>query len=810
MILSLLAFLPASTGGFLYYLSLKESAFNEADRQAAARLEMITKNLSAYLSENIKTVRTLAGMDELLEMLVRPRSSAQQQANAILDHYKETLEVDVCYLMNHEGTTVASSNRDAPDSFLGKNFAFRPYFQQAIHSAPATYLALGTTSMKRGVYYSYPIFEPGEDIPIGLVVIKASVERVEKDLNLTGNEIVIVTDPAGIIFISNRREWLYKSIRALSDEKKHAIKTSRQFGEGPWDWIGLKISERGDATDDSGTAYLAHRSPLGFYPGWEVYLLNNRGEIARKVTAPLIRITAPIVLSFCILVGFAVFLLYRKASQEIFHRRAAESALRINEERYRSIYHNAPAMLHSINRKLRLVSVSDHWLNALGYERDEVIGEKLSRFLTKDSGRYLEHIVIPEFFKTGVVRDIPYQFVKKDGQPIDAIVSAIGERDDKGDIIRSLAVSIDVTQRKLAEEALKQAKEELSLYSRDLERQVQKRTREISGILQNTPSVIYIKDKKGRYILVNSRFEALFGISMDEIGRKTDYDIFSNSIADALRQNDLKVLSENSSLQVEEQIPLPDGVHTYLSVKFPVYDETGDSSGVCGISTDVTALKKAQNQLRRLSAGIMESQEKERSAIARELHDELGQVLTALRMDSVWIMERIKEDFPKVSERALTMRNLIDETIEEVRSMAVRLRPGVLDTLGLVDALEWFTTDFERRTEITCVFEQRRVPTVSNTLATAVYRIVQEALTNVARHAGANQVSVLLKAEEQQLMLNIVDNGRGFNSSELSESKGLGVAGMKERASLVRGRVLVQSSSGKGTQVHFQAPVAGS
>ena len=120
-------------------------------------------------------------MEQLLEMLVRPSHEAQRQANTILDLYKDALAVDVCYLMNYEGTTIASSNRDAPDSFLGKNFAFRPYFQEAIHSAPATYLALGVTSKKRGVYHSFPIFEKGEDLPIGLVVIKASIELIDRE-----------------------------------------------------------------------------------------------------------------------------------------------------------------------------------------------------------------------------------------------------------------------------------------------------------------------------------------------------------------------------------------------------------------------------------------------------------------------------------------------------------------------------------------------------------------------------------------------------------------------------------------------------
>ncbi len=151
LVLSLLAFLSASTGGYFYYNSLKEAAFNEAERQTITRIALIKKNLSSYLSENIKAVKVLAGMDEMLEMLVRPDNIAQNDANKVLDLFKASLETDVCYLMNHEGVTVASSNRNAPDSFVGKNFAFRPYFQQAIHSAPSTYLALGTTSKKRGV-----------------------------------------------------------------------------------------------------------------------------------------------------------------------------------------------------------------------------------------------------------------------------------------------------------------------------------------------------------------------------------------------------------------------------------------------------------------------------------------------------------------------------------------------------------------------------------------------------------------------------------------------------------------------------------
>lgn len=807
LVLSLLGFLSASTGGYLYYSSLKEAAFREANRQSSANLDLIKKNLFAYLSENVKPVKALARMEALLEMLVRPGDVSQHRANTILDLYKEALEVDVCYLMNYEGTTIASSNRDAPDSFLGKNFAFRPYFQEAIHSAPATYLALGVTSKKRGVYHSFPIFEKGGDVPIGLVVIKASIELIEKELNLSPYEFILVTDPQGIIFISNRKEWLYQSIRKLSPSEKTIILESRQFGEGPWNWIGLDIKENGSASDTLGNEYLIYHQEMDNYPGWNIYYLQSFNAISKKVFGPLIGMAGPIILLLCIIIGLSVFFLYRKASHDILQRRAAEHALRKSEERYRFIYHNAPAMLHSVNSKGELVSVSDHWLKALGYDREEVVGKKLRQFLTEDSGRMMEEHLLPEFFRTGIVSDIPYQFVKKNGEIIDTLLSAVGERDEQGKVVRSLAVSIDITERKQTEEALKRAKEELSLYTKDLERQVTKRTSEITSILKHSPSVIYIKDREGRYLMINSRFEELFGIKNEEIRTKSDFDIFPKVTAEQFRKNDLKVLADVHSTQVAEQVPLSDGIHTYLTVKFPVYDETGGVSGVCGIATDVTALKKAQDQLRRLSGSIIESQEHERTAIARELHDQLGQVLTALRMDAVWLSEHFKGNDSKASERARSMRGLIDETIEEVRNMAVQLRPGVLDTLGLVDALEWLAGDFENRTGISCIFENRETSGIDGAIATTSYRIAQESLTNVARHADASRVEVKLHSEDNILNLSIIDDGQGFDERVIFESQGLGVLGMRERAGLVGGALEIHSQPGKGTQVRFKAPI---
>ncbi|MCD6533579.1 MAG: sensor histidine kinase, partial [Deltaproteobacteria bacterium] len=173
-----------------------------------------------------------------------------------------------------------------------------------------------------------------------------------------------------------------------------------------------------------------------------------------------------------------------------------------------------------------------------------------------------------------------------------------------------------------------------------------------------------------------------------------------------------------------------------------------------------------------------------------------------------WLAGRLRPLDEKAAERAAMMSSLIDDTIDEVRSIALRLRPGILDDLGLVEALEWYAADFERRTGITCTFAVEGViPVISDTLATAAYRISQEALTNVVRHAAADQVSLSLEAEDSLLILTVEDYGRGFILDDLVGVAGLGVAGMRERAVLVGGSLEVISQPNQGTIVVFRAPL---
>jgi len=497
----------------------------------------------------------------------------------------------------------------------------------------------------------------------------------------------------------------------------------------------------------------------------------------------------------------------QQLTQEIEDRKRTEAELQRTTEYLENVIDNSVDAIGIVDRHGKFILWNRRSVEIYGYTREE-LADKTAFELYADPAEL--DCMLQKLRRDGVVREYEIPMQKKDGAivPMDISISLL--KDNAGRTIGSVCLARDLSERKQAEAALKNAQEELSRHSRDLERQVRERTQEINSILRYTPSVVYIKDRAGRYTLVNSRYEEVFGIRNEQIRGKTDHEIFPRTTADQFRASDLRVLSHRESYQVEEVIPQPDGTRTYLSVKFPIYNEQEVPIGLCGIATDITELKRAQDQLRRLSGSIMANQEKERRAIARELHDELGQVLTALRMDAVWLSARLRPQDLKAADRALAMCQLIDNTIDEVRSLATRLRPGVLDDLGLLDALDWYITDFEKRTGIACVFKHRNVPEVDGIGATAAYRIAQEALTNVTRHAAATEVRVSLQPEKGALTLAVVDNGQGFDLKEIEASECLGLAGMRERAGLLGGSLEIRSQPGKGTKVCFRLPVHGS
>ena len=802
IVLSLLAFASVSVGGYLYHQSLRQGALKEAERQGTSCTETIRNHVSLFLSENLKAVRALAGMRELSRALSSPNPSTISEAHRILDHFQRALNADVCYLMSQEGITIASSNRHATDSFLGENYAFRPYFKEAIQGEPSLYLARGVTSGKRGIYCSHPVYGEATGRPAGVAVVKASIVPLEREFSNAYDGIAVLISPESVVFLSNREDWLYRFMWKPSLERVNRVALARQFGEGPWEWTGLSPTDETHASDLSGTEYVFHKAEIEHYPGWMILYLQSMDLISRGAALSFMKTTGFVILTICVSIGILILLLYKKASRLMAQRKAAEKALRESEETAQALL-NAPtqaALLLDTTGKI--LALNKTAAERFARQPQDLIGRCAFELFAPDIARtrkaHHEQVVLSG-------RPVRYED-KREGRWFNTHVYPVF--DESGHVMRVAIFSQEVTEQKEAEQALKSAKQELTLYSRELEKRVEKRTLEISSILKYTPAVVYLKDRENRYTLVNSKFEELFQISNEDVHGKRDEDIFTAEEAERWKDEDARVLAEGQSCQVEVVLPQRDGLHNYLSVKFPLFDEIGAVSGLCGIATDITVLKKAQNQLKKLSASMISRQEKERMAIARELHDELGQILTALRIDVMWIWERLKRLDAKAAERTLAMCELIDKTIDEVRGMSIRLRPGVLDDLGLIPALDWYTADFEKRTGTACTFSHDGVVKVSDAIATAAYRIAQEALTNVARHAGARHVDVEIRRENGLLALSVIDDGRGFRLQDVSNSDGLGVAGMKERANLVGGSLEIHSEPGKGTQVHFRVPVS--
>lgn len=214
-------------------------------------------------------------------------------------------------------------------------------------------------------------------------------------------------------------------------------------------------------------------------------------------------------------------------------------------------------------------------------------------------------------------------------------------------------------------------------------------------------------------------------------------------------------------------------------------------------------------QLRDLTAHLQNIREEERIQIAREMHDELGQLLTAFKMDIAWLDKKLKglNDIA-IKDRLADMTKLIDDSVIFVRKLAMELRPSMLDDFGLIPALEWHSEEFEKRFNIEVAFHSNvKEFKTSPVIATGLFRMYQESLTNVARHAEATKVSATLQATEEQVCLSIHDDGKGFDNTGDNPKKTLGLLGMKERAAMIGGKLEINSARGKGTDIMITVPL---
>ncbi|MFC2031047.1 response regulator [Chloroflexota bacterium] len=303
---------------------------------------------------------------------------------------------------------------------------------------------------------------------------------------------------------------------------------------------------------------------------------------------------------------------------------------------------------------------------------------------------------------------------------------------------------------------------------------------------------------------------------------------WSAAFGEKLLVNDLSVGSPNFDSSSDEMstlselcVPLRLGseVVGVLDVRCPLrnaFDESDVMVMETLADTIATAINNAElyeaeraarKRLRDLAGYLETERERERTYIAREIHDEFGQALTALNMDIAWLAKHLPAEMPELLNKVNATSDLVESTISMVRRIATDLRPGILDHLGLVAAIEWQAQDVAGRAGFDChLILDDQEPDLDPDLVTAVFRIFQETLTNVARHAGATRVCVESRAEPDDLVLVVTDNGRGITERQRSDPKSLGLIGMQERARLWGGDVTFREVSGGGTTVTLRVP----
>ena len=320
--------LSVSVVGGIYFLyqQWNESVRDEALYHASSTVNNLHDEISIYLDVQAKPVKALAELRASSAVISTGSADDFADVNHLLDTFCSSLDALTCYIMDKEGTTIASSNRNTPKSFIGKNYSFRPYFKKAIKGNPCVYLALGVTSKKRGIYFSHPIKKNNEII--GVTVIKFSVARLEqKFANLSG--IAALGDLNGIVFATNRKEWLFKTLWAASDDEQilEEPAKNRQFGSVAPTSVGLLRSTSHEATDADGNHYLMRQKTIANIPNWKVYYFYNEDELTLHRNDILKRVFSSGIGVLLLFLAIITFYLYRLAKRELRSREQAENKM---------------------------------------------------------------------------------------------------------------------------------------------------------------------------------------------------------------------------------------------------------------------------------------------------------------------------------------------------------------------------------------------------------------------------------------------------------------------------------------------------
>jgi PAS domain S-box-containing protein len=469
-----------------------------------------------------------------------------------------------------------------------------------------------------------------------------------------------------------------------------------------------------------------------------------------------------------------------------------------NEERWTAVLGSIGEAVIATDSQGRITFLNPVAAALTGWQAEEALNQPIGnvlKLINEESGMTADNEVFHVLKDKQILAVANHvDLVTRDGREIAVEHSAAPILAAKGRVIGVVLVFRDVAERR---------RERIA-------------TAEQAALLELTQDSVFVIDMEGRVQFWSRGAEAMLGYTKAEAAGKIAHELLCTEFPqpfDEIRAILLRVGHWEGDLIKTAH----DGRRVVVAGRWALqWGKRGQSPRVLVVNSDITERKRGEEllvlqteQLRALAGRLESVREEDRKRVARDLHDQIGQILTAIKMDMSWMSRHLPESEGAVLARIRESLQSVDDGVKVVRTICSRLRPGILDDLGLAAAIEWQASEFEFRNEVRC---QVSVPPVDLHLdgdrATATFRIFQECLTNVIRHAQAKLVRVALSQEDESIVLVVADDGIGFREFELSNTLGsLGLLGMKERAQACGGNVQISSSPGNGTTVTVRVPV---